>query len=508
MKTKIFIGIFAGLLLASCKNFLEEYSQNLSYVNTVDDLDQLLMGNAYFPDRTSVSTFLWLNYMDDDTEEIWTSATTTTPGVPEYMRGFHHWEAYPYWEDRAVATVSRQPYGGNKLWSDFYEKLAVINVVIEEAERFANDENNHDTYLRVLGEAYFLRAQYYFTMANIWGPPYDAATASSDLAVPMKLYSYIENEGFARNTIEEVYDQVVEDLETSVRYFEGLPLPTNKMHAGAPAAKLLLSRVYLFMCDWEKAEYWADEVLDGVSSTTYSLYDFNSNGYTTSSYKTAAFTNGVSWCETLLVNGYSATTMAQVAVNFCVSEECNNLYLDNDWRQSYWLTQGKRNNYTWVKSVNLSSNSAISPMALNLPEAYLNKAEAAAMQDDWTGAANALKAIREKRIKTGMEDIPFETYTGETMISFIREERRRELAFKGLRWFDLRRYAVLPKYQLKTTIRHPYYAWQNDSPLLLGYHVLGEWPEDGGWVLCFPLYALASNKGALVDNIRPERTLE
>ena len=85
------------------------------------------------------------------------------------------------------------------------------------------------------------------------------------------------------------------------------------------------------------------------------------------------------------------------------------------------------------------------------------------MEDDWTGAAAALKTIRDNRIKTGMEDVAYETFTGQEMIDFIRAERRRELAFRGLRWYDLRRYAVLPKYQLKTTIRHAVYEWGDNA---------------------------------------------
>lgn len=41
------IYLFLALLFfgsTSCSDFLEEYSQNLSYVNTVDDLDELLLG--------------------------------------------------------------------------------------------------------------------------------------------------------------------------------------------------------------------------------------------------------------------------------------------------------------------------------------------------------------------------------------------------------------------------------------------------------------------------------
>ena len=34
-------------LCSSCGNFLEEYSQNSSYVESVDDLEELLLGEVY-----------------------------------------------------------------------------------------------------------------------------------------------------------------------------------------------------------------------------------------------------------------------------------------------------------------------------------------------------------------------------------------------------------------------------------------------------------------------------
>ena len=41
----IFLLLFA---LTGCSGFLEEYSQDQAYVEGYDDLDELLLGNAYF----------------------------------------------------------------------------------------------------------------------------------------------------------------------------------------------------------------------------------------------------------------------------------------------------------------------------------------------------------------------------------------------------------------------------------------------------------------------------
>ena len=49
MRTKIiYIILVAISSLTACSGFLEENSQNMAYVETIDDLDELLVGEVYF----------------------------------------------------------------------------------------------------------------------------------------------------------------------------------------------------------------------------------------------------------------------------------------------------------------------------------------------------------------------------------------------------------------------------------------------------------------------------
>lgn len=502
---KIIVILFSGVLsmsLPGCGDFLEEYSQTLSYVDELEDLDALLLGGGYLPTRSAVAPINWIHYMDDDTEEIWVGAGTGKT-VTEKIRGFHQWERYPFWEEISIGgNVSTDDYGGNTTWKEFYARLAVVNATIEEVERFAGDQKTHAEYLRIKGSAYFLRGLYYFYLTNLWGAPYQAATAGSDLAVPLKTESAIKPGGFARNTVEEAYEQIISDLKIAAECLQPIE-KDNKLYANAAAAELLLARVYLYQCNWTEARTWANKVIEKVSNVTFRMYDLNQASKST--YQKEF--RDASWCEYIFCAGYSHTTMASVNVNFKISDSFYNNYAENDLRKSLWITDRKKNSVTWKAFYYLTTSAAFSPMSFKLPEAYLIEAEAAAMEDDWTSATAALRKIRENRIETGMEDIAYESFTGQELIDFIRAERRRELAFSGHRWFDLRRYAVLPKYPLKTTIRHPYYSWGNDMAVLEGYHELGEWPQDGGWLLPMPTYALQNNAGLLVDNPRPERQL-
>lgn len=74
-------------------------------------------------------------------------------------------------------------------------------------------------------------------------------------------------------------------------------------------------------------------------------------------------------------------------------------------------------------------------------EAYLNRAEARVLADaqDLEGALEDLNELRRHRI-ANYTDV---NYTDvETLLTEIRNERRKELCFEGHRWFDLRRYGM------------------------------------------------------------------
>jgi hypothetical protein len=67
--------------------------------------------------------------------------------------------------------------------------------------------------------------------------------------------------------------------------------------------------------------------------------------------------------------------------------------------------------------------------------------------------------LRDTRIKNNTAV----SLAGADLVTFIREERERELFLEGQRWFDLRRYMVDTKYPYTTTIEHSftYYKYVN-----------------------------------------------
>ncbi|WP_166385953.1 RagB/SusD family nutrient uptake outer membrane protein [Polaribacter sp. 11A2H] len=145
----------------------------------------------------------------------------------------------------------------NRFWSNSFKAIVGTNRVIESLTEGSSAEAD-----QVIGENYYIRALVFFQMGNVFGKPYNQGV--SNLSIPLKLTSDITDLP-DRNTVGEVYDQVIADLLKA----EAL-MNENKSASFATkeAAQALLSRVYLYMEDNTKAIEYADKV---INSGRYSL---------------------------------------------------------------------------------------------------------------------------------------------------------------------------------------------------------------------------------------------
>ena len=266
MKMKNIIYIIALILFSGCGNFLDEYSQDLVVPKTVSDLNEVLLGNGYLPSAEveylrSGSIGWQLHLLDDDINTV--IAYNATKGRTEMNQIYYGYTTWQLEVGRNYEGTGLSGDNGN--WDALYQRINSMNIILHELGNVSQStEQEKADAIRVQGECYFLRAQFYLMLVNLYAKPY-ATDNTTELGVPLKLTYYVEHDKdketqFDRTPVAEVYAQIVKDLNESVKCFTVSPQTKSFYRASKDAALLLLSRVYLYMQDWKNAENTAKEI--------------------------------------------------------------------------------------------------------------------------------------------------------------------------------------------------------------------------------------------------------
>lgn len=512
MKIRHYIIALTSLLVtSSCGDFLEEYSQDHDYVRTWNDLNELLIGDCYMPVNFA-STFqnhanagMFLHMFSDEIDDHATDRTDGS-GVSLGYGTHHEYFGKLTWQDRLGANEDFTTfYAENTTWTTLYKYINVANNIIASAENVpqtTNDDKAGVNYVK--GQSHFLRAFYYFWLTNMYGQPYNPETASTELGVPIKTSKEVQDIKFKRNTVQECYDQIVSDLKAAEKelYLAGSIKRVSIYRADSISAQLLLSRVYLYMQNWTEAARYAQKVLGQKNA----LEDLNKvkSGFASADNPETIFSMGGDDLPNILFYGRQGATL---------TTSLYNSYSSNDLRKEQWYwkyadfigcTKQKETQSTFSKTAaNYYANAyaaMLRPISslfwLRTGEAYLNLAEAEAYQGKEEAARQAVNQLRKYRFATGAHDVDILS-TGSQLVSDIRNERKRELACEGQRWFDLRRYRVCKVQPEKISITHYFSKYKDDTssagPIETRKYVLGE--DDPSWTAPIPNEVLDFNVG-------------
>lgn len=126
----------------------------------------------------------------------------------------------------------------DQYWEMFYSATDVCNNALKyvnQATVLGDDQKN-----QYLGEAYFMRAFYYFHMVNIWGPvPYNDAPVSSQNFNPTRMPEA------------NIYGRILADLDKSIEHFKAANYNTKTDgRANYWAARGMKARVLLYAASW------------------------------------------------------------------------------------------------------------------------------------------------------------------------------------------------------------------------------------------------------------------
>lgn len=468
MKKVVIYSLVWGLMgFTACQNFLEPKSQSEFVPETVQSLNEMLIGEVYMgPESGGMYNILGIS--DDDVacvSELKYDAQSEA-NVEKGRLAFS-------WDKDMVTLLS----GYSSIYSALYKRIVGCNAILDFIDGVSGttEQKKH-----VKAQALTMRAFYYLHLVNVYGKPYSYDKTS--LGVPLKLSSELKTSGIPRSTVEEVYKQIIADLLEADRLFEDVPEPAQGWQGDCRATpamtELILSRTYLYMEEWQKAVEYAEKVIHDYS---FQLYDLSvvadpvqSRGvypdFCTLGNPEAIFLFGsqadmaamgslrMQWQQ----NGpiYTASMLrASDDLVACMDET------PGDLRKGIYLMWDKPavgNTLSYYRAlskyeVSIGYNLNISYTqwggVLKVTEAYLNAAEGAAMyyKDSGDGSYRAkaivlLNTLRGQRFTSdrfvALTEGDFQD--ADALIRFVRNERRRELCFEHHRWFDLRRYGMEP----------------------------------------------------------------
>ncbi|KAA2245147.1 RagB/SusD family nutrient uptake outer membrane protein [Chitinophaga agrisoli] len=184
---------------------------------------------------------------------------------------------------RQVYTKSQLATGTimSGIWGRSYIIINGANNVLERLDLIAEDERES-----IEGEAKFARGIAYYELVNYFGAPYSAPTGPNADAVPIRLKP-VANDTYhddqdkqPRNSVTEVYDQVIKDLTDAVAK---LPEENENFRATKYAAEAFLSRVYLAQGKYVQAATAANDVIENSGLALTPTFDkaFNNVGNST-----------------------------------------------------------------------------------------------------------------------------------------------------------------------------------------------------------------------------------
>ncbi len=339
------------------------------------------------------------------------------------------------------------------IWGAHYSAIKNYNIAIEQAEK-VEDETLIPSVNILKGMALFCRASSYLTLARAFSADYDPANAETELCVPL-ITKYDQFYKPVRNTMKEVYDQIIDDLDEAEVLFEeaaeGGPIILNgnrevgtlnllgQVNAVAPtvdAVKALKARYYLDIHEWADAADMAEEVIKSTAGYTLATNmdqmqkEFTLDEGTEAIIRMyASKAEGTVGCSIYTSVGDTQDEGKFFQPLFIPSKTILNAYDSNDLRFQLWfpldyypvkiqgtLYEGLRMFTKYIGNPNYqedkNENAAHNCKPLMLAEMYLIAAEALA-QDGAEGDAkivlNTLQSARRANLTDGsLESVKME----------------------------------------------------------------------------------------------------
>ena len=467
--------VVAALTFTSCEDFLTEEVRGLqnldTYFSTLEECNSYVTG--CYQDLTcggwwNINTVWLLSEMCSD--DAWMGNTTQSQS--DYISLAHY----------QGNGASNGPI--SNFWQYRYKGILRCNVAVDRISQA--DLTDTETRDRLVGEARFLRAYYYFELVRNFG----GVPLITEFLLPEQV------QGITRKSAEEVYQFIEDDLLAAA---DVLPerseyAPADMGRATRGAALGLLGKVYLYQEEWQKAHDVLKTVMDSgeydllpefgqvwdldYDNSIESLFEVQYEYHPTLALGGSLATvtgarngpgDGWSWCQptanleqafidagdtvrlkwTIIKSGCTEIAGENNFDEFIEnSKEMANYeaYLDKyGWDPNCYIIDPAQHKSARIirkyflpiedrPEIYNTDKSPLNHRILRFADVLLMYAEACNELGQDGEAQEALNRVRNRA------KLPSVTATGTQLRDAIRQERRLELAFEQNRLYDIRRW--------------------------------------------------------------------
>ena len=345
-------------------------------------------------------------------------------------------------------SANYQWTAGENRWSDWwlttYQAICACNVTITRLGMSAIDS---DVKEKLLAEARFLRAFYYYHALTYWG------------GVPLlkdEISSLDEVKYVKRSSRKELADFIIEEAGDAAKILDKDPAVATRASKGA--ALMLKAKVQMWQEEWENAVKTCEEIknlkkydlFDNYSEVFSEQYENQKEhifsvqfdpGYTEFSAHMLWYL-GPSKDEWDKFNGLGGSSAPE---SFYEKYDEWDYRLEQNLAKTWRNQPFKDSRIAILKYWDRTGSQMLDHDGLNFPvyryaDVLLMYAEAL---NEWKKGptTEAYEAVNEIRRRAGVDEI--ENYDYQKFKLFIQDERARELCYEGHRRFDLVRWGIL-----------------------------------------------------------------